>query len=392
MAENDIPSLGGFDLLSDMLTGNRTDDEEFKHVVNEPPIVKPEDVKIKDDDEEEETIKDERTKESDTGDNTSDTDDTDSSSGSDDTTTDKDDDVSIEETSSEDVSDAGLGEYEEEITAFLNEKLTEEIGWNLPEDETPKNVGELVELMKNVVQEASEPVYANDEVKAFDEFVKNGGDLRDFYSKAVENRVKLETVDVENTFDQKRILKEHYANQGYKEEFINKTVKRFEDAGILEDQAADALELLKDYNEKSKKELLDSQKKNAEAAELQQQKFVDTVQDNIKELDSILGFKLSTKDKKELEESILTVDAEGYTPYQRKYMSDINELLKSAFITMKGDAFGKKIKKKGESDAVKNLHDKIKANKGDKNKKSGTPSTGELSSGLSLLSSLIQKS
>ena len=188
------------------------------------------------------------------------------------------------------------------------------------------------------------------------------------------------------------VLKEHLTNQGYSEERVNKMLKRHEDAGILEEEAQDALELLKDYNEKTKQRLLEEQKKVSQVAEEQQQKFVGAVQDSIKNLDSILGMTLSDKDKKDLESSILTVDAEGYTPYQRKYMSDIKELLKSAFITMKGDDFGSKIKAKGKSDAVKNLHDKLKANKGNKAKQSGTQSSGGSSSGLSLLGSMLQGS
>jgi hypothetical protein len=71
-------------------------------------------------------------------------------------------------------------------------------------------------------------------------------------------------------------------------------------------------------------------------------------------------------------------------------MSDINNLVKSAYITKKGDALFKKVKTQGSSDAVKNLHDKLKANKGNKSKKSGSQHSGQSSSGLSVLGSMLQ--
>jgi hypothetical protein len=245
--------------------------------------------------------------------------------------------------------------------------------------------------MKGMVDEASKPAYSNDEVEAFDEFVKNGGNLRDFYRTAVEARIDTETVDTESSFDQKRILTEHYNNQGYKEVRINKMIKRYEDAGVLEDEASDALELLKDYNSETKEALLENQKKSAALAEEQQQNFVSTVEDSIKNLDNIRGVKISEKDRKDLVEYILVPDNKGVTQYQRDYMGDIKNLLESAYFTKKGDALISKSKKKGESDAVKNLHDKLKANKGNKSK-GGSASQGadDISSGLGLLSSMIQ--
>lgn len=395
MAEQDsTPSVGGFDLLSNMLTGS-TLNEDGRASVNEPPIVDPDLVKkaLSDDDD----TKDDTTKNTDTDDtkSTDDTVDDDTSDTSGDST---DDSKNTGDDNTDDTADTtdgdkpDLTEYEEDITGFLNDKFSEELGWKLEDEDAPKTIPEFVEFMKGVVAEASKPNYSSDEVKAFDEFVKQGGNMRDFYSTAIDGKIDTETVNMDNSFDQKLVLKEHYGNQGYGEERISKMLKRYEDAGVLEEEAEDALELLKNYNEKTQQKLLANQKKDSDLAQEQQQNFVNAVEDNIKNLDNVRGVKISDSDKKELLEYILVPDAEGFTKYQREYMSDIKNLLESAYFTKKGDVLINKSKAQGKSDAVKNLHDKLKANKGNKAKQSGTQNSAKSSSGLSVLGSMLQGS
>ena len=385
MAEKDTPSLGGFDLLSDMLVGTPRDNDG-RVATNEPPIVDPEKIKA--------ALKDD----ADPVDPIEPTDPIDPIDPIDPKDSDSIDPVDpVDLIDPKDPIDPidpkdDLGEFESDVTSLLNEKFAEELGWDIKEENAPKTVKEFVDMMKSVVSEASSPIYANDEVKAFDEFVKNGGSLKDFYKTAVEGRVDADNVDMESTFDQKRVLSEHLVNQGYAEARVNKMLKRYEDAGVLEEEAEDALELLKDYNTKSKQRLLDDQEKSAKVAEEQQQNFVGAVEDSIKNLDGIRGVKISDKDRKELLDYILVPDSEGYTKYQREYMSDIKNLLESAYFTKKGDVLINKSKEKGKSDAVKNLHDKLKANKGNKGKQSGTQGGTSASSGLSVLGSMLQGS
>lgn len=381
MAEENTPSLGGFDLdsLSSMLTGGNSSDPEKMEGTNEPPLVDPKVIKDAfDKGETEETS--EETEE--TNEEVEETEETEEKP------------EKVEKTEKvEETSDAeDLGEFETDVTALLNEKFSEELGWDIPEEEAPKSIKEFVDMMKEVVAEASAPAYANEEVQAFDEYVKNGGNLREFYKSAVEGRVDTDSVNIENSFDQKKVLSEHLNNQGYSEDRINKMIKRYEDAGVLEEEAQDALELLKDYNDQNRKKLLEEQEKNAKVIQEQQQKFVSDVEDSIKKLDNIRGVKISNKDKQELLDYILVPDSEGYTKYQRDYMGDIKNLLESAYFTKKGDVLLNKSKAQGKSDAVKNLHDKLKANKGNKSRQSGSQDGGTNSSGLSVLGSMLQGS
>ena len=66
---------------------------------------------------------------------------------------------------------------------------------------------DIVNFMKDLVTEASKPNYANEEVAKFDEFVRNGGSLRDFYDSNIEGKVNTENVDLESEFNQKMVFK-----------------------------------------------------------------------------------------------------------------------------------------------------------------------------------------
>ena len=394
MAEiNSTPSFGGFDVLSNMITGKVSEPEEGGRAkLNEPPLVDPEVIKgmfKKGDEDEEEDSKGD-------GDSTDDSDEDDSDDGAagvgdhGDSESDDDEGDSKPTGAGDDSSEPDLSEFESDITTFINSKLSEELGWDISGDDAPKNIQEIIDFMGEIVKQASVPTYASEDIKRLDEFVKDGGNIRDFYSTIVSGRVDPEKVDIENEYDQKRVVREHLGNQGYSEDRINKMIKRYEDAGVLEEEAQDALDLLKDFNKKQEQKLLETQKKEAEQFKEQQQKFISTVEESIKTLDSIRGIKISQKEKDDLLEYILLPDRTGMTGYQRDYMKDIKNLIESAYFTKKGDILLGKAKKQGESEAVKNLHEKLKANKGNK-AKGGTSQSGgqDASSGLSSLASLI---
>jgi len=391
MAEQETPTLGGFEALSNMIGGGiPTPEEGGATPVNEPAIVDPEVIR-KQFTENEETTKETEGSADDTTDGTEgDNADTDSGSGSSIDSTPKSGEVD----SGEDMGGTppDLSEFEEDITALINEKLSEQLNWEIAGDDAPKSIEEVVDFMKEVVAEASVPSYANEDIKKLDEYVRDGGDIKNYYDSLVSGKVNVDTVDVDNEFDQKSILKEHLSNQGYNDTRINKMMKRYEDAGVLDEEASDALELLKEYNVKAERELLETQKKHADLATEQQQNFISSVQESVKELDSVRGVPISKKEKEDLMKYILVPDKEGYTQYQREYMSDIKNLLESAYFTKKGDALISAAKKQGESTAVKNLHEKLKAKKGDPGRSSGDHSKGSASSGLSLLGSMISGS
>ena len=205
----------------------------------------------------------------------------------------------------------------------------------------------------------------------------------------------LENLDLTSENVQKNVIRELLTTvNGYKEERVKRTLTRFEDGGILEEQAEDAVELLKEYKEDKQQKLLDGQENYDKEVKLQQQNFYSDVEDSIKDLKEVRGIKISNKDKKELLDYIFKPESDGRTKYQKEYASNVQHLIESAFFTKDKDknTLVIKAKQSAKSEAYKELHQKIKASKGKRQKSSGGQNEGEVSDTLSKLGhSLIRK-
>lgn len=278
-----------------------------------------------------------------------------------------------------------LTEFEPDITKFFQDKLAGELGWDFEDDEKFDSVKDLVDYMKGVVDEASKPNYANDEIEKLNSFVLNGGKLEDYYSKSQPGGLDVDSLDITKETDAKMAIRERARIQGYNEDRIKRAITRYEDSGTLEDEGEESVEFLKEYKETSKKRLLEDTEKTAVATKNQQQKFVSTVQDNIKGLDTIRGITISNKDKTDLMDYIFKPDSEGLTKYQRDYMSDVKNLIESAYFTKQGDKLISAAKKTATSDAYKDLHQKLKANKGKRHSGGGNQGIDESADSLTNL-------
>lgn len=230
--------------------------------------------------------------------------------------------------------------------------MAEKFGWEIEEDEDiPTTPEELVEYFQQVVEENSVPRYASEEVEALDNFVKNGGNLRDYFE--IEGELDLENIDIEeDENNQKLVVKEFLKEKGFSTKQIEKKLSKYEDAGLLEDEATDALEALREIKEQKKQQLLQDQEKAAKQAKQRQQEYFNTVVNEIKGMDNIRGIKIPEKDKKVLLEYIFKPDANGQTAFQRDWSKSVRNLLESAYFTMKGDILLKAAKNEGSSDAI----------------------------------------
>jgi DNA-binding transcriptional regulator YbjK len=262
-------------------------------------------------------------------------------------------------TKSKKVSDVDV--EEEELVSAFADLFAEELGWEFDKKNKPKDIAGIVKYMQDVIEYNSAPKYSSDQIKELDEFVANGGDVKDFFSKVYTTEIDPEKVDLDNETDQKAIIEQNLLNKGYTKERIKKLISRYEDAGSLEDEATDSLAEVKEYTEKTKKQLLEEQKNEAEAQRKQQLKFVQDVDKLVKDTSSVMGYRLSEKDKQELLEGIFKTGKDGLTEYQRKYQSNLKNLLESAFFTLKGDVLEKNITKKATTSAVNSLKEKIRS-------------------------------
>lgn len=269
----------------------------------------------------------------------------------------EDDDVNNIDDNDDDVDE----EESSKVTALFD-AIAEELEWEFDDDEEeekPKTVEELVNYFKEVIKEQSVPQYANEDVAKLDEFVRNGGDLNDYFTLTPE--IDYENFDTTIESNQKQIVKMLLAEKGFNEKQIARKIEKYEDAGILEDEAEDALEAMKEIEETKKKQLLEDQRKQHEQMVARQQKFMDDVVGEINAMKDIRGIKVPEKDKKALLTYIFKADANGKTQYQKDYSKSVKNLIESAYFTMKGDTLLDTAKKMGTSSAIKNLKQSLRS-------------------------------
>lgn len=241
---------------------------------------------------------------------------------------------------------------EDNAVATFFEALSDKMGWELDEDEEiPQTPEELVEYFQEVIEENSVPQYASEEVEALDKFVKNGGNLKDYFQ--IDGELDLEDFEIEdNEVNQKLVIKELLKEKGFSSKQIDKKLTKYEDAGLLEDEATDALEALRDIREQKKQQLLEEQEKSANELKKRQQEYFNSVVTEIKGMDNIRGIKIPQKDKQALLEYIFKPTADGKTQYQKDYSKSVKNLLESAYFTMKGDTLLKAAKSEGSTAAI----------------------------------------
>jgi len=104
--------------------------------------------------------------------------------------------------------------------------------------------------MQDVVEENSKPDYASDEVAALDEFVRNGGKLQDYFK--TDHELDLDNIDIEDEHSQKTVVRQLLKEKGFSDKQIEKKIQKYEDAGLLEDEAEDAIEDLKEIKQQKK--------------------------------------------------------------------------------------------------------------------------------------------
>lgn len=277
---------------------------------------------------------------------------------------DEEDDIDDSEEEVEEEKEETIETGEEEVITGFFDSLAQQLGWDdVEDDEKPKTAEDLIDYFKEVIEENSTPKYSSEEVEKLDEFVRNGGNLKDYFS--IDADIDLTDIEVEdNEINQKIVVKELLKEKGYSAKSIEKKLTKYEEAGILEDEAIDALEELREIKDKKKEQLLVNQQKQAEEAQRQQQEFFENVVTEIKGMNSIYGVEVPEKDKRALLEYIFKADANGVTRYQKDYAKSLKNLITSAYFTMKGDSLIDIAKKKGKRDAIDTFKSSLTKNKG----------------------------
>lgn len=257
-----------------------------------------------------------------------------------------------------DPSDADV--HEAQQVGLLFDAIGESFGWNMDdvkEEDRPLTVDDLTHYMREVVQQNSVPKYADERIQQLDEYVKNGGKFEDFYGKQQQS-LSYDNMDMEDEDNQKAIVSELLRYSGYTDDQIKNKISRYEDADMLEEESADALDRLKQIKQHELEVAQQQQAAYLQQQEEQSKQFYNDCMDQIKSLSSIKGVQIPKEDRAKLADYIFNVDQDGVSKFQRDYNNQenfINNLLTTAYITMKGDSFISTAKRDGESSATEKL-------------------------------------
>ena len=250
--------------------------------------------------------------------------------------------------------------HEAQQVGLLFDAIGESFGWNMDdikEEDRPLTVDDLTHYMRKVVQQNSIPQYADERIQQLDEYVKNGGKFEDFYGKQQQS-ISYDNMDMEDEDNQKAVVSELLRYSGYTDDQIKNKISRYEDADMLEEESADALDRLKQIKQHELEMAQQQQAAYLQQQEEQSKQFYNDCMNQIKSLSSIRGVQIPKEDRAKLADYIFNVDQNGVSKFQRDYNNKdnfINNLLTTAYITMKGDSFISTAKRDGESSATEKL-------------------------------------
>lgn len=272
------------------------------------------------------------------------------------TTTDDVDDVDDSDDTS---NNEGLETEAANVGAFFD-AFAEQLGWEVTDEEKPKSVEDLIGYIEDVVEENSKPQYADERIARLDAYVKNGGNFEDFYNKMSQS-IEYDSLDIEDEDNQKMAVRDYLKLSGYTDEQISKKIERYEDADMLADEAEDALERLKLYQQRQVEEQQAYQEQIRRQQQEQAQQFVSNLNNTIDNLKSIRGVTIPKEDRRLLFDYITKVDANGLTQYQKDFNKNmVNNLIESAYFTMKGDALIGEATRNGQTTAVNKLRQMLR--------------------------------
>ena len=132
-----------------------------------------------------------------------------------------------------------------------------------------------------------------------------------------------------NEDHQKFLISDLLAEQGFSEEKINAKLAKYEEAGLLEDEAKSAHEKLIELQKTKKVQLIENQKKVNLERETKLKEKTEAFKKNILETTEIAGFKLKPGEQQELLDYMSKPVKEGKTRMQLEYDEDTQ--MKMAF-------------------------------------------------------------
>ena len=155
----------------------------------------------------------------------------------------------------------------------------------------------------------------------------NIGATSQSYEKISEDSLK------DNLGLQKMLVKDLLSKSGWSDERITRKLERYEDTGVLQEEAEDALASLKEIQVQEKENLIKTQKEEQKQRVQAHEQWLGELKDHIGKKEEILpGFKLSPKDKDNLYKGITKLDRQGKNEIMRLREKDPEFDLKIAYL------------------------------------------------------------
>lgn len=266
------------------------------------------------------------------------------------------DDTEHDEPTADDVTEA-------QQVGALFDAVVESFGWNLDdidEKDRPINVEGLTDYIREIVNQNSQPEYADERIEKLDAYVKNGGKFEDFYA-AQQQEINYDNIDLEDESNQRTVIRELLRANGYTDQQINNKIDRYESADMLEEEAEDALSRLKVIKQQEAAELQQRQEAARIEQEEQNRAFFNDVTTQINNLSSIRGVAVPKEDRRALLDYIFKTDANGLSQYQKDFNKNLSKnLIESAYFTMRADSFVNEAKKAGQTTAAQKLRQMLR--------------------------------
>jgi ribosomal protein L17 len=220
--------------------------------------------------------------------------------------------VSEVETTEEEEQEEEVEVDESEETYFSLEQLAEEeILWLDPEKEYALDG----EGIKEAIRDTAKKQFDNfvnelpEDEKMFYDLIKSGASFKTV--QEIANETDFKQVDPEVEDNQKLLITDHLTLMGYSKEQIEEKITELEDLGKLDREAKIAHKYLLKEQETSRAARVEADKKAQEQAKLQQETIIENLKTDISKTKEIAGFKVSTKENKDLVEAIFEKSKKG---------------------------------------------------------------------------------
>ena len=163
---------------------------------------------------------------------------------------------------------------------------------------------------------------------------------------------------------QKMLVKDLLSRSGWSEDRVAKKIARYEDTGVLLEEAEEALDSLKEMQTQDKERMIVQQKNQQKQKAEAHTQWLGELKDHITKTEEIIpGFDLSPKDKDSLYKGITKLDRDGKNEIMRMREKDPEFDLKIAYLAtiLKWDFSA--FERQSTTKATRKLSDAIKSTK-----------------------------